>query len=271
MKTKIVSTLLILSTAAVTPAFAQWAVFDVPNLTQSIANYAALTTQIAKQATQISHQVEQIRQFEMQLSRLGDMSSYRSLVGFSEFRADLGLPSQVRTWADRLSRVDGRGLFGDTRGGLFSEVRVQFPDFDGARIDRDPQVFKRSHAVVATVDEFKAVQSDVYTRREDLKRAIARSSEAMQAATTEAEQQKLQAVINAQYGQLSAVDAEVALSAAEVQVQAAEATAMNNAHDEAEAESRRRLAQQEVKKISTAFTPTYDCLLMYVTERRLAP
>ncbi len=257
--------------ASVASTFAQWAVFDAPNLTQSVANYAALTAQIAKQATQISHQVEQIRQFETQLNRLGDMSSYRSLVGFSEFRADLGLPSQVRTWADRLSRVDGRGILGDTRGGIFPQVTVQFPDFDGARIDRDPQVFKQSHDIVTTVDEFKTVQSDVYTRREDLKRAIAHTSEAMQAAATEAEQQKLQSVINAQYGQLSAVDAEVALSAAEVQVKAAEATAMNNAHDEADAESRRRLAQQEVRKISTTFTPTYECLLMYVTERRLDP
>jgi septal ring factor EnvC (AmiA/AmiB activator) len=263
--------LFLASVSGVTPAVAQWAVFDVPNLTQSIANYAALTTQIAKQATQISHQVEQIRQFETQLNRLGDMSSYRSLVGFSEFRADLGLPTQVRTWADRLSRVDGRGLFGDSRGGIFPQVTVQFPDFDGAPIARDPQVFKQSHDVVTTVDEFKAVQSDVYVRREDLKRAIARTSEAMQAATTEAEQQKLQAVIDAQYGQLSAVDAEVALSAAEVQVKAAEAAAMNSAHGEAEAEARRSLAQQEVRKISTAFTPTYDCLLMYVTERRLGP
>ena len=199
------------------------------------------------------------------------MANFRSLVGFTEFRADLNLPTQIKTWADRIARVDGRGLFGDTRGGLFPQINVQFPDFDGARIDRDPQVFKQSHDIVLTVDEFKTVQNDVYTRREDLKRAIARTSEAMQAATTEAEQQKLQAVIDAQYGQLSAVDAEVALSAAEVQVKAAEATAMNNAQADADAEARRRLAQQEVTKLSTAFKPRYECLLQYVSERRLSP
>jgi type IV secretion system protein TrbJ len=263
--------LILLATAGVIPASAQWAVFDVPNLTQSIANYAALTRQIANQASQISNQVQQIRQFETQLQRAGDMANFRSLVGFTEFRADLNLPTQIKTWADRISRVDGRGLFGDTRGGLFPQINVQFPDFDGVRIDRDPQVFKQSHDIVMTVDEFKTVQNDVYTRREDLKRAIARTSEAMQGATTEAEQQKLQAVIDAQYGQLSAVDAEVALSAAEVQVKAAEATAMNNAQADADAEARRRLAQQEVTKLSTAFKPRYECLLQYVSERRLSP
>lgn len=253
------------------PGFSQWAVFDVPNLTQSIANYGALTEQIAKQATQISNQMEQIRQFETQLTRMGDMASIRSLVGFSEFRVDLGLPTQVKKWADELARVDGRGLFGDSRGGVFREVSPRFPDFDGVPIDRDPQVFKQSHDLTITVDEFKAVQGDVYTRREDLKRAIASTSEALQAATTEAEEQKLQAVLNAQYGQLSAVDAEVTLSATQVQVKAAEATAMNNAQNEADAEARRHLAQQEAAKLSSTFKPRYECLLQYVTERSLSP
>jgi conjugal transfer/entry exclusion protein len=267
---KLLKIILLAATVAV-PARAQFAVFDFANLAQSITNYAAMTEQIAKQAAQISNQVQQIRQFETQLQRMGDMASIRSLVGFPEFRADLSLPTQVKRWAEGLSRVDGRGLFRDTRGGIFPEITVQFPDFDGARIDRDPQVFKQSHGIVVTVDEFKTVQSDVYTRREDLKRAIANTSEALQAATTEAEEQKLQAVLSAQYGQLSAVDAEVTLSAAQVQVKAAEATAMNNAQSDAEAEARRRLAQQEVKKLSTTFKPRYDCLLQYVTERSLSP
>jgi type IV secretion system protein TrbJ len=260
-----------ISCVVAAPCSAQLATFDFANLSQSLTNYLALTEQISNQATQISNQVQQIRQFETQLQRMGDMANVRSLVGFPEFRADLNLPTQVKKWADGLARVDGRGLFGDTRGGIFPQINVQFPDFDGVRIDRDPQVFKQSHDIVVTVDEFKTVQSDVYTRREDLKRAIARTSEALQAATTEAEEQKLQAVLSAQYGQLSAVDAEVALSAAQVQVKEAEATAMNNAQAEADAEARRRLAQQEGKKISTAFKPQYECLLQYVSEKPLSP
>ena len=268
---KIVISLFLFATAGIAPGFAQWAVLDIAGLQQSVVNYSAMTEQIAKQATQINNQIQQIRQFETQLQRMGDMANVRSLVGFTQFRADLSLPTQVKKWADGVARVDGRGLFGDTRGGIFPEINVQFPDFDGVRIDRDPQVFKQSHDIVVTVDEFKAVQSDVYTRREDLKRAIASTSEALQAATTEAEEQKLQAVLNAQYGQLSSVDAEVALSAAQVQVKAAEATAMNNAQNDADAEARRRLAQQEVTKLSTTFKPRYECLLQYVSEQRLSP
>jgi hypothetical protein len=269
MKT-IVSLFLLVAGCGV-PCFAQWAVIDVANVQQNVMNYAALIEQVSKQATQISNQVRQIEQFETQLKRLGDMSTIKSIVGFPEFRLDLSLPTKIEKWADGLIRVDGRGLFGDTRGGIFREITDEFKDFDGDPIERDPTVYREAHDMAVTVDEFKTVQGDVYTRREDLKRAIARTSEAMQSAETEAEQKKLEAVLNAQYGQLSAVDAEVALSAAEVQVKAAEAAAMSNAQSEADAEARRRLAQQEAKKLSTTFKPKYECLLQYVTEKRLAP
>ena len=269
MKSIVMSILWMAGGAA--PGVAQWAVIDVANVQQNVMNYAALIEQVSQQATQISNQVRQIEQFEMQLKRLGDMSKVKSIVGFPEFHLDLNLPTKIETWDDGVIRVDGRGLFGDTRGGIFLEITDEFKDFDGEVIERDATVYKGAHDMTVTVDEFKAVQSDVYTRREDLKRAIARTSEAMQAAETEAEQKKLEAVLNAQYSQLAAVDAEVALSAAQVQVKAAEATAMSNAQSEAEAEARRRLAQQEAKKLTTTFKPKYECLLQYVTERRLAP
>ena len=263
-------TLALLLSVGASAGHAQWAVVDVAGLQQSITNYSALTKQITQQATQISNQVQQIRQYEMQLKRLGDMSSVKDLVGFSEFRADLNLPTQITSWSEGLTLVNGQDLFGDTRGGVFLQISPEFRDFDGAVIERDASVYKPAHDVVVTVDEFKAVQSDVLTRREDLKRAIARTSEALQAANTEAEQQKLDSVLKAQYGQLAAIDSEVSLSAAEVQVKAAEATAMNAAQNEAEAEARRKLAQQEVKKVSSAFKPSYECLLQYVTERSLS-
>ncbi len=65
------------------------------------------------------------------------------------------------------------------------------------------------------------------------------------------------------------MDAEISLSAAEVQVKAAEAVAMNNAQEQAEAESRQKLLQQEVRKISSTYQPSYECMLQFVSERRL--
>jgi len=268
---KKIAALFLLSLGCAVPCFAQWAVIDVASIQQNAMNYAALVEQLSKQATQISNQVRQIQQFETQLSRLGDMASVKSIVGFPEFWLDLSLPTKIQTWSDTLGRVDGSGLFGDTRGGIFRGVSKDFKDFDGEDLERDATIYKAPHEMAATVDDFKTVQTDVYTRRQDLKKAIAQTSEALQAASTEAEEKKLEAVLSAQYAQLASVDSEVALSAADVQVKAAEATAMNNAQNEADAEARRRLAQQEVRKVSSTFRPQYDSVLRYVKEERFRP
>jgi septal ring factor EnvC (AmiA/AmiB activator) len=268
MKTSLSVFLLVVAIA--TPGRAQWAVFDVANLAQSITNYAVFVEQLSNEATQISNQIQQIQQFETQLKRMGDMSTLTNLTGFSGYRSDLGRPTQIKRWTDTLSQVNGSGLFGDTRSGVYPAVTVDFPDFDGSTVVRNAQVYKPAQDTVVTVDEFKAVQSDVYQRRVALKQAIAQTSDALQAATTEAEEKKLGSLLAAQYGDLAALDSEVALSAAEAQVKAAESAAMANAQTAAEAEARRYLAQQEAQKVSTTFKPAYECPLQYVSEQPLS-
>jgi conjugal transfer/entry exclusion protein len=262
---------LVVSLFIVSRATAQWAVIDAANLQQNIVQYAALVEQLSNQATQITNQVRQIQQLETQLTRMGDMANVKDLVGFSELKVDMTLPTKIQTWADGLSRIDGYGLFGDTRGGTFRGIAREFPDFDGRFILREAEPYKRAHEVAAKVDNFKEVQSDVYTRRENLRRAIAQTSEAVRLATTDAEAKKQEAVLNAQYNQLASLDAEVALSAAEIQVKAAESVAMADAQSEADAEARKRISQQESRKLATAFKPSYECMLQYVKETRFSP
>lgn len=247
----------------------QWAVFDVANLQQSVVNYAAMVEQIAKEAEQIANQVRQIQQMEDRLKRMGNMADIKAVVGFPEFKWDLNLPTKIRVWAGRTA--NGRGIFGDTRGGVFRGIGGEFPDFDGGTIEREVEPYKPAYEITNKVDEFKEVQADVYARREELKKAIARTSEALQAAETEAEEKKLEAILNAQYSQLAALDSEVALSATEIQVRAAEKVAMSDAQDEADAEARRKLAQEEAKKVTRTFTPKYYTLLQFLSEKPYRP
>lgn len=247
----------------------QWAVFDIANLQQSVVNYGAMVEQIAKEGEQIANQVRQIQQMEDRLKRMGNMAEIKSVVGFPEFKLDLNLPTRIRVWAGRAA--NGNGIFGDTRGGVFRPIEDKFPDFDGGMIARDIAPYQSAREITNKVDEFKEVQADVYARREELKKAIGRTSEALQAAGTEAEEKKLEAILNAQYSQLAALDSEVALSATEIQVRAAEKVAVSDAQDEADAEARRKLAQEEAKKVTKTFTPKYRSLLQYVTEKPFNP
>jgi len=267
MKTRHVLAFLGLATGKV--ATAQWAVFDIANLTQNVSNYAAMVEQIAKQAEQISHQIQQIKHMEDQLKRMGRMSDFKTLIGFPELKLNLTLPTKIKTWSESLLAVNGTDLFGDTRDGVFQAVADTFLDFDGVAVLRNAALYKPAHEVTNKVNNFREVQADVYVRRHDLKKAIEQTSEALQASETEAEERKLEAVLNAQYSQLAVVDSEVVLSAAEIQVKSAEASAMEQAKVQAESEARTRLSQQEAKKAAAVFVPNYRSLLEYVKEKPL--
>ncbi len=264
MKRLGVTALLVVSAHA---CFAQWAVIDAANLSQSVTNYAIMVQQVAKQAEQITNQVQQIKQMEDQLKRLGNMADIKAVAGFPEFRFDLTLPTQIQTWAQTVARVNGTALFGDTRDSVYVAVQDQYPTFDGTMVARAPDLYKPPQEITADVDQFKTVQADVYARREQLKKAIAETSDALQNAETDAEEKKLSAVLQAQYSELAALDSEVRLSADEIQVRSAEATAMADAQREADAETRRTLAQQEAEKLTTAFKPIYASVLLYVKEQ----
>jgi type IV secretion system protein TrbJ len=252
-----------------TPGFAQWAVFDIANLQQNVANYAAMVEQIAKEGEQIANQVRQIQQMEDRLKRMGNMADVKAVVGFPDLRLDLNLPTRIKIWASK--SANGRGIFGDARGGAYTAIAAEFPDFDGSSIERASEPFVAAEQIVAKVDEFKEVQADVYARREQLRKAITQTSESLQAAETEAEEKKLEAILNAQYSQLAALDSEVALSAAEIQVRVAESTVMSNAQTRADAEARGKLAQREADRIRNTFQPIYGCLLQQVREKPMTP
>jgi hypothetical protein len=255
---------ILLSFAAGSHCYAQWAVIDAANLTQSITNYAGILQQISNQA-------QQIQQTQDMLNRIGSMANVTAVIGFPALQVDLTLPTQLQTWTGDLTGVTGAGLFGDTRNGVYAPVSDHYTDFDGTNVSRDPSLYKPAQGVTASLNNFESVQADVYARRTQLRQAIAQTSTALQAATTEAEEKKLSAVLNAQYGELASLDAEVMLSAAQVQAKATESAAMTGAKGQADSESRTQLAQDESQRITTAFKPSYASVLQNVTEQPYQP
>lgn len=251
---------ILLSLVAGSHCRAQWAVIDAANLTQAITNYAGILQQINNQA-------QQIQQSQDLLNRMGNMATVTAVVGFPGLQVDLSLPTQLQTWTGDLSGVTGAGLFGDTRNGVYTPINSQYTGFDGSGISRDPTLYKPAQGVTASLNNFEAVQADVYARRTQLRQAIAQTSAALEAATTEAQEKKLSAVLNAQYGELASIDAEVMLSAAQVQAKATEAATMNGAKGQADTESRTQLSQNEAQQITNTFQPSYSSVLQNVTEQ----
>jgi hypothetical protein len=69
--------------------------------------------------------VQQIQQYETQLKRMGDMANVKNLVGFSEFASISRSADPNQNLGGQADSVDGRGLFGDTRGGVFPEITLR--------------------------------------------------------------------------------------------------------------------------------------------------
>lgn len=263
--------LLSLCLAAAVHVRAQWAVIDAANLSQSITNYAALVQQITKQGVEINNQMLQIQQMAEELNRLGSMADFTVIAGFPGLELDLTTQTSLQTWDGNLSGVTGSGLFGDTRGGVFTPVGSTYVDLTGNTVNRDPSLYKPSQAITAAVDNFKTVQSADYARITALRQGIAQTSSALQGATTDAQEKKLSAVLEAQYGELASLDSEVMLSAAEIQAKASEAAAMKSAQGQADTESRTQNEQEEALAITNTFKPNYASVLQYVSEQPYQP
>src|SRR5207248_1114746 len=139
--------ILLLAVSVGSRCFGQWAVFDAVNLQQSIANYGAMVQQIAKEGEQIANQVRQIQQMEDRLKRMGNMADVKSVIGFPNLKLDLNLPTRIRIWAAQ--SANGRGIFGDTRGGVFIAIQNDYRDFDGATIERAAEPYAPAQQIVA--------------------------------------------------------------------------------------------------------------------------
>jgi hypothetical protein len=237
--------------AAAVAARAQWAVVDAANLSQSIVNYAGILRQIGNQA-------QQIQQSQDVLNRMGNMANVTAVVGFPSLQVDLSLPTLMQTWTGSLTGVTGSGIFGDTRNGVYAPVSDNYAGLDGSNVPRDPSLYKPTQGLTSSVNNFESVQADVYARRTQLRQGITQTSNALQAVTTDAEEKKLSATLNAQYGELASLDSEVLLSAAEVQAKMAESNAMTGAKAQADTESRTQITQDEAQRITTAFKQPYQ-------------
>ena len=196
MKKFIALTLVTVGIAA--SARAQWVVYDPVNTIQSIINTAQ---EIAQFVTVIENQVQQIQSLEDQLN---EFKHYESLFGdpkavllttVQPLVNDLRKTELGQTLTELEGAVDaGEAMLYDANG-LFSSIGTTFTTPNGATVTRREAPYLPVAAVQKTTDNYLAVAADASARRITLKAEIARTTEALKSATTDAEVQKLQGVL----------------------------------------------------------------------------
>jgi hypothetical protein len=180
-------------------ARAQWIVYDPANTVQSIVNTAQ---EVAKFVEMINNQVQQIQTLEDQLN---EFKHYESLFGdpkavvlttVQPLVTDLRKTELGQTLTELEGAVDAGEAMLYNANGLFSSIGTTFTTPNGATVTRREAPYLPVAAVQKTTDNYLEVATDASARRIALKEEIARTTEALKSAPTDADVQKLQGVLS---------------------------------------------------------------------------
>ena len=220
MKKHIALTLVTLGVAV--SARAQWIVYDPASNIQGILNTAQ---EIAKFVEVINNQVQQIQTLTDQLN---EFKHYESLFGdpktvllstVQPLVNDLRKTELGQTLRTLETTVNAGEAMLYNASGLFHSVGTTFTTPNGQSVTRQQATYLPVAAVQKTTDNYLSVSTDATARRVALKNQIAATTDALKAATTDAEVQKLTGVLIGLSSALNNTDYEInqATTAAVVQ------------------------------------------------------
>jgi chromosome segregation ATPase len=123
----------------------------------------------------------------------------------------------------------------------------------GAQVPRIEQLYRKYGAIQQDSRNFQSVTNDVLTRRTNLRNQIASTTTQLQAATTDAETQKLTGVLVGYNAELATVDHEIDNAAGQVLTQDAENRADKERDDQARREERQAQIEESFRRYGDVF------------------
>jgi hypothetical protein len=210
MKKLIITTLIALPLAF--SARAQWVVYDP---TMNIEQILDEAESIAKYVTMIDNQVQQIQTLGQQLS---EFKNYESLFGnpsqvtlpmVSALDTDLQSLEPGLNLENLVANADGNYALTYNDSGIYATVGVSFQTPGGQTVQRPADQYKPFAAINDTANNYVTVADNAAQRRATIKDEIAQTTQQLQNATTDAQVQKLHAVLTSLNGDLASTDDEV--------------------------------------------------------------
>ena len=193
-------------------ARAQWIVYDPTSNIQQILDEAE---NLAEYAEMIDNEVSQIQTLDSQLS---EFKNYENLFGnpaqvalsmVPALDSDLQNSEPGQQLENLVSSADGNLAFTYNDNGIYATVGATFQTPRGQTIQRPADEYKKYAAITDTAKNFVAVADDAAKRRATIKQQIAQTTEQLKSATTDAQVQKLHAVLTSLNGDLASTDDEI--------------------------------------------------------------
>jgi hypothetical protein len=198
---------------AALPVHAQWIVYDPTMNVQQIIDQAE---NIAKYVEMVNNQVQQIQQLTAQLQQLqqynkafGDPSAILKVIGADALVSDLQQPVVGQNLVTLEVGSDGVQALTYNGNGLYVQIGATFTTPSGNQIQRNTNYYRPYEGVNRATENYTNVTTSALERRATLKANIASTTEALQAATTASEVQKLTGVLIGQSAALAATDKEI--------------------------------------------------------------
>lgn len=193
-------------------ARAQWIVYDPTSNIQQILDEAE---NLAEYAEMIDNEVSQIETLDNQLS---EFKNYESLFGnpsqvvlpmVSALDSDLQSSEPVQSLENLVSSADGNYALTFDDNGIYANVGISFQTPGGQTVQRPADLYKKFAAINDTANNFVSVADSAAQRRSTIKDEIAQTTQQIQNATTDAQVQKLHAVLTSLNSDLASTDDEL--------------------------------------------------------------
>ena len=234
--------------------------FVVTNPVSDILSQTLHIEDIAKQIEIIENQVEQINTLTKQLQQVqayvkafGDPEKLTSILGADGLMTSLRQTGVGQTLDTVRSGATGADALRYDANGLYRSIGAKFTTPNGVELPRAEDVYRKFGAIQQSSLNLQTVTTDVFTRRDALRKDIARTTEQLQSAKTDAETQKLTGVLVGYNAELGALDREIEHAATQLTAQDIENRADQERQNTARREERRAQIEAGFRRSGEAF------------------
>lgn len=173
----------------------------------------------ANQQTAILKMIEQIRQLDTSLERLGDPAAITNLQGLDELMRQLNAAPVLQLPELKAADFQPDEVFRSLDSKLYPKLEKEITLDGKVEATRDDVIYHPEVAERRSQENYQKVKASVLTRREQLRQTMAGTVKAIQSAPTASEVQKLSAVLVGLQAELQSADHELDSAAGEVQTQ----------------------------------------------------
>ena len=211
----------------------------------------------ANQETQILKLAQQIAQMENYLERYGHPGVRVADPDLRKLIDLLRSTSPSQSSEELIRDTDGSEVFAD------NDHHAPSPQIklDDKTIDRDPELYTTDAEARRGFRHFDQVQKEVLERRKQLRASVASTTAQLQAAQTESEVRKLNAVLIGLQTELTAIDQEVEFAASQIVAQQLQAEADKRLRAKASLEEdrarHREASRKDARFYRLMIKPTY--------------